>query len=71
MYTIVTAVLQGHLLSVKGHMLASLDAAVASEQDAGASRLAAKQVRGLSALQLSSMAALVVELAVDECLQRA
>ncbi|WIA39262.1 hypothetical protein OEZ86_005384 [Tetradesmus obliquus] len=33
----------GHLLSVKGHMLASLDAAVASEQDAGASRLAAKQ----------------------------
>jgi hypothetical protein len=34
--------LQGHLLSVKGHMLASLEASVASEQDAGASRLAAK-----------------------------
>jgi hypothetical protein len=38
-------VLQGHLLSVKGHLAASLDAAVASEQEAGASRLATKQVR--------------------------
>jgi hypothetical protein len=42
--TLVAAFLQGHLLSVKGHMLASLDAAVASEHDAGASQLAAKQV---------------------------
>ncbi|KAF6258585.1 hypothetical protein COO60DRAFT_1701259 [Scenedesmus sp. NREL 46B-D3] len=34
---------QGHLLTVKGHMLASMDAAVESERNAGTSRLAAKQ----------------------------